>query len=92
MFTKLNNNILIAFVIFVTVVLVVGGISVYSARDILNNTSSVEEESKHIMIVDQIHASVYRLILTMHHFIIVPEVKYFEDANNLLQNIDRDAE
>ena len=92
MFTKLNNNILIAFVIFVTVVLVVGGISVYSARDILNNTSSVEEESKHIMIVDQIHASVYRLILTMHHFIIVPEVKYFEDANNLLQNIDRDAD
>ena len=53
MFTKLNNNILIAFVLFVTVVLVVGGISVYSARDILNNTSGIEEESKHIMIVDQ---------------------------------------
>ena len=92
MFTKLNNNILIAFVLFVTVVLVVGGISVYSARDILNNTGGIEEESKHIMIVDNIHASVYRLILAIHHFIIVQKVKYFEDANNLLQNIDSEVD
>ncbi|MBI5213642.1 MAG: HAMP domain-containing protein [Nitrospirae bacterium] len=92
MFTKLNNNILIAFVLFVTSVLVVGGISVYSAKDILNNTGGIEEESKHIMIVDNIHASAYRLILAIHHFIIVPKVKYFKDANNLLQNVEKEVD
>lgn len=92
MFTKLNNNILIAFALFIASVLVVGGISVYSARDILNNTHSIEEESKHIMIIDNIHASVYRLILTIHHFIIVPQNKYFKDADNLLQNIEREVD
>lgn len=92
MFTKLDNNILIAFVLFIASVLVVGGVSVYSARDILSNTSGIEEESKHIMFVDKIHASVYRLILTIHHFIIVHKVKYFEDANNLLQNIENEVD
>ncbi len=92
MFTKLDNNILIAFVLFIASVLVVGGVSVYSARVILSNTGGIEEESKHIMLVDKIHTSVYRLILTIHHFIIVHKVKYFEDANSLLQNIEKEVD
>lgn len=89
MFTKLGNNIIVAFALVLAAVLAVGGISMFSANAIMDNTHHIEEESKHIRIIDGIHASVYRLILSIHHFIIVHNPEYFEDANRLLKEIER---
>ncbi len=92
MFTKLGSNIIVAFVLVLAAVLAVGGISMFSANAIMDNTHHIEEESKHIRIIDGIHASVYRLILSIHHFIIVHNPEYFEDANRLLKEIERKVE
>ena len=87
MIKKLGKAITILNVIAFTVVILIGGISIYFTRAILHNTHEIQEESKHIAIINKIHANAYRLVLAIHHFLIDSDDKYSIEVVSLISQI-----
>ncbi|MBI4843113.1 MAG: hypothetical protein HY809_02160 [Nitrospirae bacterium] len=69
------------------VLILIGIVSIMLTRNILHNTYKIENETEHIVFIDNIHSDTYRLILAMHHFLISPEEKYSKEATELIRNI-----
>jgi uncharacterized protein involved in exopolysaccharide biosynthesis len=70
MLRKLGKGITIINVAAFTVVILVGGISIYLTKDILHNTYKIEEISEDILTIDSIHSDTYQLIQNIHHFLL----------------------
>ncbi len=70
MLKKIGKSITIVNAIAFTIVFLVGGISIYLTKEILHNAYKIEDLSKDIIEVDSIHSDAYRLVLSMHHFLL----------------------
>ena len=88
MVKKLSRNITVINIIAMSVVILVGGISIFLAKDILHNGYEIEEESKHIKIFDDLNTDAYRLVLSIHHFLIDPDQVYAREAISLVSKIE----
>ncbi len=92
MLKKLGRNITVFNAIAFTVVILVGGASIFLTQRILHNAYKIEEESEHISIIHGIHTDAYRLILAMHHFLIDANEIYSREAVSLISKIKTDTE
>jgi len=92
MLKKLGRTITIFNAIAFTVVILVGGVSMVFAKNILHNAYKTEEESAHISIIHNIHTDAYRLVLAMHHFLIDADEVYSQEAVSLISKIKRETE
>jgi signal transduction histidine kinase len=92
MLKKLGKNITIVNAIVFTVVILVGGISIFLTQKILHNAYKIEELSEHIVIIDDIHTDAYRLVLAIHHFLIDQDEVYSQEAIRLISEIQTKVE
>jgi len=87
MIKKLGKTITVLNAMAFTVVILIGGISIYLTKEILHNTHEIQEESKHIAIIDKIHTDSYRLVLAIHHFLIDFDDIYSIEIISLISQI-----
>jgi signal transduction histidine kinase len=92
MLKKLGKSITIANAVAFVVVILVGGVSIFLTKSILRNAYDIEEVSKDIITIDNIHASAYRLVLSIHHFLIDPDDLYSEESINAISAIKAELE
>lgn len=92
MLRKLGRNITIINTIALFGVVLVGGVSLFLAQNILHNAYKVEGISKDIVMVDSIHTDAYRLVLSIHHFLIDPDEVYSKEALELISKIKKKVE
>lgn len=92
MIKKLGRNITIINTIALFGVVLVGGISLFLAQNILHNAYKVEGISKDIVTVNSIHTDAYRLVLSIHHFLIDPDEVYSKEALELISKIKKKVE
>jgi methyl-accepting chemotaxis protein len=92
MLKKLGRSITVVNAIAFTVVILVGGVSIYLTQDILHNAYKVEELSKDIVKVDSMHADAYRLILSMHHLLIELDDLYSREAMHIISELKKKVE
>ncbi len=87
MLRKLGKSITIVNAIAFVVVILVGGVSIYLTKEILHNASRVEGLSRDIIKVNNIHSDSYRLIISIHHFLIEQDIDYSLEAIRTIDNI-----
>jgi len=87
MLRKLGKSITVVNAIAFSIVILVGGVSIYLTKDILHNTYKVEELSKDIITIYGIHADAYRLVLAIHHFLIEQDETYSKDAIEMIDSV-----
>lgn len=92
MLKKLGKSITIANAIAFTVVIIVGGISIYLTKNILHNTYKIEKLSQDILTVDSIHSDAYRLVLSMHHFLIEQDRLYSQESIEVISKLTKKVE
>src|SRR4030067_2702635 len=92
MIKKLGRNITIINTIALFGVVLVGGVSLFLAQNILHNAYKVEGISKDIVTVDSIHTDAYRLVLSIHHFLIDQDEVYSKEAIELISKIKKKVE
>lgn len=92
MLKKLGKSITVVNAIAFTVVILVGGVSIYLTKDILHNAYKVEELSKDIVKVDSMHSDAYRLILSMHHLLIEQDDLYSREAIDIISQLKKKVE
>jgi len=84
----LRKRITIAYVAVLTVIFFFAGGSIFLSKDILHNLYKIEEESRHIIMVNDIHKDSKRLILALHHFLLHPSKIYIDRSVQLLSRIE----
>ena len=89
MLKRLDRNITIANLVAFTMVVLIGGTSLFLAKDILHNAYKIEEESENVMFVDSIHTDAYRLVLGMHHFLIKQDREILHETLKLRSQINK---
>lgn len=92
MLKKLGKNITIVNAIAFVIVIMVGGVSIFLTKKILHNTYKIEKISKDILIVDSIHSDAYRLVLSMHHFLIEEDKVYSQETIELISRMNNKVE
>jgi signal transduction histidine kinase len=92
MLKKLGKSITIVNALAFTVVILIGGVSIYLTKDILHNAYQIQEESENIAGIDTIHADAYRLVLAIHHFLIESDELYSQEAISLINHIQTKLE
>jgi signal transduction histidine kinase len=92
MLKKLGKSITIVNAIAFTIVILVGGVSIYLTKDILHNAYQIEELSKDIVEVDSMHSDAYRLILSMHHLLIEQDDLYSREAIDVISELKKKVE
>jgi nitrogen fixation/metabolism regulation signal transduction histidine kinase len=92
MIKKLGKTITVLNAMAFAVVTLIGGVSIYFTREILHNAHEIQEESKHIAIIDKIHTDAYRLVLAMHQFLIVANDIYSNEVVSLISQIETSVE
>jgi nitrogen fixation/metabolism regulation signal transduction histidine kinase len=92
MLKKLGKTITIANAVAFLIVIMVGGVSIYFTKDILQNAYAIEGLSKDILTIDSIHSDAYRLILSIHHFLIDPDELYAEESIETIAALKRKVE
>jgi signal transduction histidine kinase len=92
MIKQLGKTITVLNAMAFTAVILIGGVSIYFTREILHNAHEIQEESKHIAIIDKIHTDTYRLVLAMHHFLIDFDDIYSIEAVTLVSKIKTSVE
>jgi len=80
MLKKLGRSITVANAIAFAVVVLVGGVSIFLTKDILRSAYKIEKLSKDIIKIDDIHSEAYRLVLSIHHFLIDPDELYSDES------------
>ena len=90
MLKKLGKNITLINTVAFIMVIVVGGGSIFLAKDILHNVYKSKEMSEHIMAVDVFHADSFQFLLAIHHFLIDPDEVYAEKAVRLLKKLEQE--
>lgn len=92
MLKKLGRSITIANAVAFTVVILVGGVSIFLTKDILHNAYKIENLSRDIITIDDIHGDAYRLVLSMHHFLIEPDELYSDESIRTIAALMNDVE
>lgn len=92
MIKKLGRNITIINTIALFGVVLVGGVSLFLAQNILHNAYKIEGISKDIVTIDNIHTDTYRLVLSIHHFLINPDEEHSKEALESISKIKKKAE
>ena len=92
MIKNLGRNITIINTIALFGVVLVGGVSLFLAQNILHNAYKVEGISKDIVTIDSIHTDTYRLVLSIHHFLIDPDEVYSKEALESISKIKKKVE
>jgi signal transduction histidine kinase len=86
---KLGRIITISNIVAFTAVILVGGISIFLAKDILHNGYMIKEESKNIAFINELYSHSYRLIVAMHHFLIDPDELYSQESLDEILEIEK---
>jgi signal transduction histidine kinase len=86
---KLGRIITISNIVAFTAVILVGGISIFLAKDILHNGYMIKEESKNIAFINELYSHSYRLIVAMHHFLIDPDELYSQESLEEISEIEK---
>jgi signal transduction histidine kinase len=89
MLKTLGKSITIVNAIAFTIVVLVGGVSIYLTKDILHNAYKVEELSKDIVEVDSMHSDAYRLILSMHRLLIEQDKRHSKEAIDVISELKK---
>ncbi len=92
MLKKLGKSITIANAVAFLVVIFVGGVSIFLTKDILHNAHEIEELSKDIIEVDSMHSDAYRLVLSMHHFLIEQDELYSRETIEIISELRKKVE
>ncbi|MEW6599610.1 MAG: ATP-binding protein [Nitrospirota bacterium] len=92
MLKKLGKSITVVNAVAFTVVILVGGVSIYLTKEILHNAYKVEELSKDIVEVDSMHSDAYRLILAIHHLLIETDDLYSREAVEVISELKKKVE
>ncbi len=87
MLKKLGKSITVVNALAFAVVILVGGVSIYLTKDILHNAYKIEDLSRDILKVNNIHSDAYRLIISIHHFLIEQDTDHSIDAIKLINDI-----
>lgn len=87
---SLDRYIFAAFALFFAGVLAIGGASLFMVQRMMVKTYAIEEESRNVDFINHLHNKTYSLILAAHHFMVRPDEKYIDLANNLVSEIDAD--
>ncbi len=90
MLRKLGKNITLLNSFAFLMVIIVGGGSIFLAKDILQNVYKSKEMSEHILAVDVIHADSFQFLLAIHHFLIDPDEIYAAKAVRLLAKMEKE--
>ncbi len=88
MLKKLGKSITIANAAAFSVVILVGGVSIFLSQKILHNQYKIKELSSDIVTIDSIHARTYQLILAMHHFMIDPDEIYSTEVKEVTKELE----
>jgi signal transduction histidine kinase len=92
MLKKLGKSITIANAIAFAVVVLVGGVSIFLTSKILHSAYKIEELSKDIIGIDDIHSEAYRLVLSLHHFLIDPDELYSDESIEAISTLKETLE
>ena len=92
MLKKLGKSITIVNAIAFTVVILIGGVSIFFAQNILHSAYKIEELSKDIIKVDSMHSDAYRLVLSMHHFLIEQDELYSSETIEVISKLKKKVE
>ncbi|RJQ46469.1 MAG: HAMP domain-containing protein [Nitrospiraceae bacterium] len=92
MLRKLGKSITIVNAIAFIVVILVGGISIFLSQKILHNTHKIEKISMDIVTVDSIHSEAYRLVLSMHHFLLEEDKVFSKESMDLISGVTEKVE
>ena len=92
MLKKLGKSITIANAIAFVVVVLIGGVSIYLTKNILRSAYKIEELSNDIIRIDNIHSEAYRLVLSIHHFLIDPDELYSGESLEAISTLKEKVE
>lgn len=92
MLKKLGKSITIVNAIAFIVVILVGGVSIYLTQNILHNAYKMRDLSQDIITIDNIHSDAYRLVLSLHHFLIDPDELYSEESVRTINSLEKNIE
>lgn len=92
MLKKLGRSITVVNVVAFVVVVLVGGVSIYLTKNILRSAYEIEKLSRDIIKIDDIHSESYRLVLSIHHFLIDPDELYSEESLNAISTLKETVE
>jgi two-component system NtrC family sensor kinase len=92
MLKKLGRSITIVNVVAFVIIALVGGVSIYLTKDILRSAYKIEKMSRDIIKIDDIHSESYRLVLSIHHFLIDPDELYSEESLNAISTLKETVE
>jgi len=81
---RINRRLSLLFGVIFIVVLLIGGISVLSARSIYLSTANIEKMTRHVDDIDAIHVHVHRLVLAVQESIISRNVFPERDRQQLI--------
>src|SRR3990172_1699467 len=81
---RINRRLSLLLGVIFIVVLLIGGISVLSARSIYLSTANIEKMSRHVDDIDAIHVHVHRLVLAVQESIISRNVFPERDRQQLI--------
>lgn len=90
MVKKLGRNITVLNSIAILFIVLIGGVSIYLAADILHKEYEIKEMSDHIKIINGIHTNSFRLLLLIHEFKLDADKQYIDEADKLLGIIEKD--
>jgi signal transduction histidine kinase len=92
MLKTLGKSITIANAIAFVVVVLVGGVSIFFTKNILQNAYKIGKLSNDIIEIDSIHSEAYRLVLSIHHFLIDQDELYSEQAIESISTLKEKVE
>ena len=87
MLKKIGRSITIVNATAFIIVILFGGISIFFTYDILHNAYEIQELNEDIILVDSIHADIYRLVLGMHHLLLEEDEYSSKEAVEVLESI-----
>lgn len=87
MLRKLGKSITIVNAAAFTVVILIGGISIYLTQQILRSAYKTKGISEDIIAIDSIHADTYHLIRNLHHFLLEEDDFSSQEAMTLINKL-----
>lgn len=92
MLKKIGRTITIVNAMAFVVVILVGGISIFFTKDILHSAYKIQELSEDIIVTNSIHSDIYRLVLNIHHLLLMEDDITSLEVIPLLENIKKKVE
>jgi signal transduction histidine kinase len=87
---KIGNYIITAFIINVFAIMSVGGLCILLVKDMVNNISTLEDESQKISETDEVNAKIHQMIIALHHSVIQSAPGNMLEAIRIIRELSDD--